>query len=97
LGYAAACPRLPQARTADAVRFSVARDLAQRVLLRFVCEFAYLPVEHGTMEYDVPAETWVSSHPDARIRKMAECYMQSYLQRRNPASAAIPDIKIPSA
>ena len=83
LGYAAACPRLPQTRSADAVRFSVARDLPQRVWLHFVCEAGHLPVDHGTLEYDVSAAAWTGRHPDARIQKMAECYLQSYLERRS--------------
>jgi hypothetical protein len=34
---------------------------------------------------------WVSSQPDPRIQKMAECYLESYLLRRNqPAAANIP-------
>jgi hypothetical protein len=83
LGYAANCSRLPKDREADAIRFSVARDGGSTLSLWFVHERDHRPAGHGTLEYDVSLATWTSAHADARIQKMAECYMQSYLQRRN--------------
>lgn len=82
LGYAAGCSRLPQQRSHDAVRVSISRDGGERLFVWFVCETAHLPGEHGTLEYDVPAARWLSPHPDPRIQKMAECYVQSYLLRK---------------
>jgi hypothetical protein len=82
MGYAASCPRLPKERTADAVRFSIARDRGAQLLLWFVCESGHRPASYGTLEYDLSLGQWTSSHPDARIQKMAECYLQSYLLRR---------------
>jgi hypothetical protein len=82
LGYAAKCSRLPAERDFDAVRFSVARDHGSRLLLWFVCETGHCPAKHGTLEYDVNRSQWMSSHPDTRIQKMLECYVQAYLQRR---------------
>ncbi len=82
LGYAAACPRLPQERACDAVRFSIARDGGSQVLLWFVCEVNHRPAEHGMLEYDTSLGQWMSGHPDPRIKRMAECYLESYLLRR---------------
>jgi hypothetical protein len=82
LGYAASCSRLPQQRSCDAVRFSVAKDRSTNLLLWFVCETAHLPSQHGTLEYDVTLAQWISQHPDPHIQKMAECYVESYLLRR---------------
>lgn len=82
LGYAANCTRLPRERSCDAVRFSVARDQGTRLILWFVCETGHLPAEHGTLEYEVTLGQWASSHPDPRIHKMAECFVESYLLRR---------------
>lgn len=82
LGYATGCSRLPRERTADAVRFSVARDRGSRLELWFVCEMGHRPAEHGKLDYDQASGRWASPHPDARIQKMAECYLESYLQRR---------------
>jgi hypothetical protein len=82
LGYAARCSRLPQQRTADAVRFAVTGHHGSRLTVCFVCESAHRPAGHGTLEYDVTKSQWLSSHPDPRIRRMAECYLQSYLLRR---------------
>jgi hypothetical protein len=88
LGYAAGCPRLPKERTSDAVRFSITRDRGAQLLLGFVCESGHRPAAYGMLEYDASTERWISSHSDARIQKMAECYLQSYLLRRiQPASA----------
>jgi hypothetical protein len=88
LGYAAACPRLPEDRTSDAIRFSVARDHRARLSLWFVYESGHCPAGHGTLEYDLSSGQWISSHADARIQKMAECYLQSYLLRRIQPAAA---------
>jgi hypothetical protein len=82
LGYAAGCPRLPAARTCDAVRFSIASDRGAQLLMWFVYESGHRPAGHGMLEYDLSLGQWISAHSDARIQKMAECYLQSYLRRR---------------
>ena len=83
LGYAARCPRLPKERTADAIRFSVARDAGAQLLLAFACEFDHRPAGHGTLEYDLSLGRWIGSHSDPRIQRMAECYLDAYISRRN--------------
>jgi hypothetical protein len=88
LGYAAKCSRLPAERDCDAVRFSVARDQGSRLQLWFVCETGHRPATHGTLEYDAERDQWISSHSDARIQKMLECYVQAYLQRRIQSATA---------
>jgi hypothetical protein len=82
LGYAAGCPRLPAERTCDAVRFSIASDRGVQLLMWFVYESGHRPAGHGMLEYDLLLGQWTSPHSDARIQKMAECYLQSYLLRR---------------
>lgn len=89
LGYAAACPYLPAERAYDAVRFSVTNDGGQQITLCFVCEFRHRPALHGILEYDAALNRWPSRHPEARIQKMAECYLQSYLLRRVPADHSL--------
>jgi hypothetical protein len=84
LGYAAACPHLPRQRDADAVRFSVARDCGSQVELWYVCELDHRPGEYGKLKYDVIREMWLWSHPNPRIHRMAECYVQAYLCRKLP-------------
>jgi len=91
LGYAASCARLPKERSCDAVRFSIARDRGTRLRVCFVCESGHRPVSYGTLEYDSSRREWITSHPDPRLQKMADCYLQSYLSRRiQPASADLP-------
>jgi hypothetical protein len=86
MGYASGCSRLPAERAFDAVRFSVARERGTELSLVFVCEAGHRPVQHGTLEYDAQLRQWISSHADARIQKMAECYVESYLARRSSTS-----------
>lgn len=82
LGYAAKCSRLPVDRQLDAVRFSIATDRDQRLLVSCVGESGHLPVEYRQLEFDISGMEWLTGHPDARIQKLADCYVQSYLQRR---------------
>lgn len=84
LGYAASCSRLPGERNADALRFTVIRDDGTQLTVMFVFELAHRPAGHGTLQYDLRKDTWLSSHPEPRIQKMAECYLESYLHRRRP-------------
>jgi len=88
MGYAANCTKLPAERSCDAVRFGVAAEGGARMRLLFVCEANHLPVEHGILEYDTARATWTSAHPDPRLQKMAECYLESYRARKNQNSTS---------
>lgn len=79
LGYATACARRPKQNSCDAVRFSVVRDAESQLRIFYACESAHRPAGHGTLDYDATSKKWISFHTDARIQKMAECYLQSYL------------------
>jgi hypothetical protein len=78
LGYASTCPRLPRERQWDAVRFSVSSEHDSRVCLTYVCEKNHLPGSDGRLEFSITADRWVTSHCDARIQKMAECFLESW-------------------
>lgn len=80
LGYAR-CLHLPQQREADAVRFSVAAASDNRIVLNYVCERDHRPGEHGTLEFDLLACCWAKPHDDARMQRMAECFVEAYRQR----------------
>jgi hypothetical protein len=80
LGYAN-CGRLPQERASDAVRFSIAGNDEHQVVVQYVCEIAHRPGQHGRLEYLVDRRTWLQPHPDRRIQKMAECFVESYFQK----------------
>jgi hypothetical protein len=84
LGYAKSCPRLPKERACDAVRFAVVSDSRDSISLQFVLETAYLPSSHGVLVYNQRSANWIAPHPDHRIQKMAECFLQSYLDRKRP-------------
>ena len=70
------------------MRFSVARDCEEGILLWYVYESSHRPTEHGTLEYNAANATWTRPHGDARIQKMAECYLDSYLRKTRGAVAA---------
>lgn len=97
LGYASSCHWSPQERVCDAVRFAVNAPLdsarrsapsnppgvpARILLLRYVCEKNNRPVDQGDLEFDLARATWLRRHDDARIQKMAECFLDSYLKKK---------------
>ena len=83
LGYAR-CTRLPEQRPADAIRFSIGRNRGAQLEIHYVCERSHRPTSHGKLEYDVAHGQWLSTHPDSQVQKLAECYLQSYLEKRIP-------------
>jgi hypothetical protein len=94
LGYAEGCTRLPRERPWDSVRFgartvSIAGDNGgeQRIHIRYVCERAHLPAEHGVLEFDPAEAQWSKQHLDAQIQRMAECFLASYRDARRNRGA----------
>ena len=85
LGYATACSHLPRFRDWDAIRFSVARTGGEQVTICFVCELAHAPIEHGELIFDLTGETWLKTHTDPRVLRLASCYLQTYRARQNAA------------
>jgi hypothetical protein len=56
---------------------------ARTLFLRYVCERNHAPVEHGDLEFDLSRTTWIRRHDDARVQKMAECFLESYLRKKS--------------
>jgi len=89
LGYAANCARLPEDRLWDSVRFDARTVCVEanssaisHIQVRYVCERAHYPGEHGTLEFDSVRERWEKRHGDDRIQRMAECFVASYLDKK---------------
>jgi hypothetical protein len=97
LGYASSCAWSPTERVWDSVRFAVSAPLdsavrseshgtaavpARMLVLRYVCERNHLPVADGDLEFDLSRATWLRQHEDARVQKMAECFLDSYLKKK---------------
>ena len=88
LGYAETCGRLPKVRAWDSVRFSAKvvnypqSGTVQRIQIQYVCERAHYPVTHGRIEFDFAESNWVDRHPDPRLQRMAECFLESYLEKQ---------------
>jgi hypothetical protein len=87
LGYAAGCTRLPVERAWDTVRFGARTIVAAsganpRIRLRYICERAHRPADHGVLEFDPTRDSWITQHPDPRLQRMAECFLMSYLKGR---------------
>ena len=89
LGYATTCPRLPPVRAWDAIRFAVAGENESKVSVAYVCERNHLPAEHGSLEYRVHDGVWAALHPDKRIQKMAECFVESWLRKSHPSTPEV--------
>ena len=87
LGYAATCPRLPAGRAWDAIRFAVTGENEAQVCVTYACERNHLPAEHGNLEYRVRDAAWAAHHPDPRIQKMAECFLESWLRKSRPSGS----------
>ena len=98
LGYASSCNWAPAQRPWDSVRFAVNAPLGKHALrkvavttdeparilrLTYVCERDHRPIEHGELEFDVPTNSWLKPHADARVQKMAGCFLESYLKKKN--------------
>jgi len=88
LGYSEGCGRLPKERAWDSVRFS-ARTLSGagngaggRIQVRYVCERGHRPVEHGVLEFSVVEARWMERHRDGRVQRMAECFLETYVEKR---------------
>ncbi len=81
LGCAALCPHLPPQRDWDAIRFAIARTNDNQIVLSYSCELAHAPKEHGTLTFDLHRETWTGFHADARIRRLAEAFLQTHRSR----------------
>jgi len=92
LGYATGCSRLPKERAADAVRFALGEERDGLVHIRFAYERDFLPAAHGELIYDASARGWRTTHSDACLLRMAECYLESQKSRRgmNPAAEISP-------
>jgi hypothetical protein len=88
LGNAAACPHLPRGRDWDAVRFSVAHTSSDQITLWYVCELAHAPIEHGKLTFDCVEGRWLNPHADARVQRLAVCYLETYRSRKGEASKA---------
>lgn len=87
LGYAK-CSRIPEQRESDAVRFGIAFDRGSEIVLSYVLEKSHSPASHGSLNCNLLTGDWAPAHPNARIQKMAECFLQSYLVRRSPQALA---------
>jgi hypothetical protein len=88
VGYATGCARLPEERQADAVRFALGEERNGLIHIRFACEREYLPVSHGELIYDATARCWQTTHTNACLLRMAECYVHSQMARRGMHAAA---------
>ena len=81
VGYAARCPQLPPDRDTDANRFRVTQAGAE-VNVFHCSELRHAPVAQASLRFDLAAQTWTASHPDACLQRQAECALESWLAQR---------------
>jgi hypothetical protein len=89
LGYAGGCAWSPAQHAWDSIRFAVisrpngndrtaACEAPDGILhLAYVCECDHRPAGYGELEFDSARSVWLRRHSDARIQKMAECFLES--------------------
>lgn len=83
MGYARGkCARFPKAAGADAVRFAIARDSDQKILVSFAVERNHHPHAQGSLEFSRAAGKFAASESDPLLEKQAGAYVASYLRRR---------------
>lgn len=82
LGYARGCRRLPQERTADAVRFAIVRERGSEIEVCYAYERNYEPGDRGSLQFKLADGIWTASNSEAQLARMAQCFLQSYLRRR---------------
>lgn len=99
LGYAQ-CGRLPAERAWDSVRFGaqIPRVKVPRmdgnhpagdwIQIRYVCERQHRPAEHGVLEFQPLGARWKQKHSDLRVQRMAECFLESWLEKKQLKTAA---------
>lgn len=59
-------------------------NVPARILrLTYVYEQGNRPAGQGELEFDLATTTWLRRHEDARIQKMAECFLETYLSKRS--------------
>ena len=68
---------------------AVAKESEVRVSLQLVLETSHLPAGNWVLEYDRTTNHWIASHPDRRIQRMAECFLQSFLEKRGSGQSYI--------
>ncbi len=94
MGYAEGCGRLPRERVWDSVRFAartVSSDgngAGRSIQVRYVCEREHRPAEHGKLEFDAFEARWVEPHGDSRVQRMAECFLESYMEKKRRQEVA---------
>jgi hypothetical protein len=84
MGYARSCHRLPAERHADAVRFVLGEERDGILHVPFSCERDFLPAGQGELLYETATNVWRGRHPDARIQRMAECFVEAKREQRVP-------------
>lgn len=81
LGYSR-CSQLPPERVTDAVRFAVASNKDGQLTLKYSCERDHLPVDCGTLVFDLHQMKWIAEHGDPSVQRLAACYVDAYLTRQ---------------
>lgn len=84
LGYAR-CGKLPGERHADAVRFSC-REREGSLTVQYVLEIGHRPAESGVLAFDAATRRCLSVHADARVQRMAECFLKAKRESKSAAA-----------
>jgi hypothetical protein len=90
-GYAREeCPRHPPpaAGVPDAYRFTVVREQANELTLRYVTEREHYPATSGEVLYQIKESKLFPSLEPATLERQAQCYVATYFRRKRQTGAA---------
>lgn len=82
-GYARnGCGQFPADATADALRFSLVSDRDGVLIVQYIFERDYSPVDHGRIEFVERSAEWSSPLEDPIAWVQAKAFVESYRKRR---------------
>jgi hypothetical protein len=90
-GYARGeCPRHPHAAAAvpDAYRFTVLREQANELTLRYVAEREHYPAASGDVLYQIEERKLSPRLETATLERQAVCYVETYFRRKRHSGTA---------
>jgi len=79
--FAVSAPPSEKHRGSDKRRGNEAASPTSILGLTYIGELDHRPAGHGELEFDLARGTWLRRHGDARVQKMAECFLETYLRK----------------
>jgi len=79
--FSVSAPADSSGKDADSSKDKEKRSASRVLRLVYVCERDHRPAAHGDLMFDLASAAWTRPHEDPRIQKMAECFLDAYLNK----------------